>query len=361
MTAWQKKHFIDELQRNGHCISLFDKFQYKSIDDANDKLLSFVRKQKIQFDLFINSFGKDTFYISSIKEINRMGIPSLLICFDNLQVPYMHQNIAKYFNMVWLTSWETENIFKKWGVKTIFMPYAANPHTFTPDFSEEIKSVGFIGTPYGTRIDKINALTSAEIPVSLYSDRFVQKHTESIVQARRKKTLADYNSDLRTYADLIKFPIGRKIFLSKVKKAFNADSHLNIDSSHLNCVPSVSFEEMNYLYSNLALSLGITELWETYVLENPIHKLHLRTFEIPMCGGLQLVSYTDELAEYFEDQKEIILYKSKEEYIDKAKYYLDDKRASLRMKMKRAARERSVGEHTWIHRFNKIFQRMGLK
>ena len=34
--------------------------------------------------------------------------------------------------MVWLTSVETENLFKKWGASTIFLPFAANPNFFKP-------------------------------------------------------------------------------------------------------------------------------------------------------------------------------------------------------------------------------------
>lgn len=46
----------------------------------------------------------------------------------------------------------------------------------------------------------------------------------------------------------------------------------------------VSFDEMNRLYSNFALNLNILELRNTYLLKYPVYKLHLRTFEIPMCS-----------------------------------------------------------------------------
>ena len=97
-------------------------------------------------------------------------------------------------------------------------------------------------------------------------------------------------------------------------------------------------------------------MWDTYLLRTPVHKIHLRTFEIPMCGGLQFAPYLDELAGYFEDGKEIVLYRTKEEYIDKAKFYLRSNKGSERRIMKINARKRAEQEHTWTNRFNNVFK-----
>ena len=129
-------------------------------------------------------------------------------------------------------------------------------------------------------------------------------------------------------------------------------------NTFLNLFPSVSFDEMQKIYSNSTLSLNITELRNTYVLNNPVHKLHLRTFEIPMSGGLQIVSFSDEISSYFEDQKEIVLYKSYDEFLSKSKFYLDKNKSSLVLKMKNFARKRSEKEHTWFNRFCKILDKI---
>jgi protein subunit release factor B len=51
-----------------------------------------------------------------------------------------------------------------------------------------------------------------------------------------------------------------------------------------------------------------------------------------------------------------VFYKDKDEYSNKAKYYLQEKLYNKRMKMKKAARLRAEKEHTWINRFNEIFK-----
>ena len=351
MDSWPNVHFLDELKRNGCYIYEFNCFKLENLDQANEELVKCARSGK--WDLFMTAHGSSLLYPETIKQISSLGIPSLLICFDNLHAPFMHKAIAPYFDLVWLTSYETKPMFEKWGCKCIFLPYAANPYTYFPVYKEEIPTVGFIGTPYGSRVEKINDLVNAGINCTVYSG----KVNASGNVGKHKKSLSDYYNILHTDFDLMRFPIGRKVLAAKYyKKFFVRNSMLSIESPYLEIRPSVSFEEMNELYANFSLSLGITELWDTYVLSKPIYKLHLRTFEIPMCGGLQFITYVDELANYFEADKEIVFYSSKEEYIDKAKFYMNDERYNLRLKMKKAARYRAENEHTWWNRFKKIFQ-----
>ena len=354
--SWPRYHYIDELRRYGHQITIIDPLSFPSIDLANEELLRKVKSNKVRYELFINSYGEDLLYVDTIRQIKQIGnIPTLLICFDNLQAPHIHRNIAPYFNLVWLTSLETEPLFRRWRCRCVFLPYAANPYVFQPRFSNEINTVGFIGTPYGTRILKFNDLLAHDIPCSIFSTELTSPaniyEDRNIPRKKIRITRDDWN--------LLRFNIGRRILWSKWKKRRAGDLCL-LQSQVLEVYPSVSFEEMNYLYSNFALSLGITEVWDTYLLHRPVHKIHLRTFEIPMCGGLQFAPYIDELANYFEDGKEIILYSTKEEYVDKARFFLRTDKSLLRMKMKYAARRRAERDHTWINRFNEVFLKLNL-
>ena len=161
---------------------------------------------------------------------------------------------------------------------------------------------------------------------------------------------------------LLSFSIGRKVISGAIiNKILKRRDKKLIGTNNLSIFPSVEFKEMNYLYSNLALSLNITELRNTYVLDKPIHKLHLRTFEIPMSGGLELASYSSELSNYFEDGKEIVLYKTNEEMIDKAKFYLNPNNYSIINNMKKNARIKAENEHTWTKRFSIVIDALDLK
>ena len=202
---------------------------------------------------------------------------------------------------------------------------------------------------------KFNDLLAHDIPCSIFSTELRSQaeiyESEKISRKKIRITRDDWS--------LLKFDIGRRILWSKWKKKRAGDLRL-LQSEILEVYPSVSFEEMNFLYSNFALSLNITEVWDTYLLHRPVHKIHLRAFEIPMCGGLQFAPYIEELADYFENGKEIVLYSTKEEYVDMARFYLRTDKSSLRMQMKYAARKRAERDHMWINRFNKIFSKLNL-
>lgn len=355
MTSWPQVHFLNELERLGHAITVINPYSFENLEQANEYLIATINKNQGKWKLFMNAYGSDLLFLGTMKELRKCGIPSLLICFDNLHAPFMHKSIAPFFDLVWLTSFETKSMFEKWGCNCLFQPYAANPYTYFPQYGEEVKTVGFIGTPYGVRIDKINDLVNSNINCTVYSDKV---NTAGIIP-KKSKRLQDYWKLLCLDVDLMRFPIGRKVLGAEYyKRFFVKHSALDVGNRYLTINPSVPFDKMNELYSNFSLSLGITELWDTYLLPNPVHKLHLRTFEIPMCGGLQLVSHTEELANYFEDGKEIVLYSTKEEYLDKAAFFLNDNRKGLRQKMKMSARFRAEHEHTWAKRFENIFKIM---
>lgn len=352
MSKWQYVHIIDELQKVGHTIVVFNPLKYKTLDESNENLVPFIRKSTLKFDLFLNCEGDGFLYSETVKEVKLLGLPTVLICFDNLHAPYLHRKMAPLFDVVWLTSFETRWMFEKWGCKNIiFQPYAANPYNFKPNWSNPENSVCFIGSPYGSRISILNTLTQGGIKLDVFADKLANHNSPKNIIPKAKVSPAV------EILQALSFEIGRKVLFSALLNRFVYKDKSVLDmNQYLDIHPSVSFEEMQEKYSNYSLSLNITVLRNTYLLSKPLHKIHLRTFEIPMCGGLEIAPYSDELSGYFEDEKEIVLYKNEDEFISKAKFYTDPKNDALCMEMKRNARKRAENEHTWNHRFNKIFE-----
>lgn len=353
MYQWQRTNFIDELERNGHKIITFNPLNYRNVEEANEKVLIEVGLVK-NIDLFMTCDDQDVIYPETISSINQKGIPTCLICWDNLEVPYKQKKIAPLFDIIWLTSRETQYLFEKWGCKNIiYQTYAANPHTYKAyNDGVQINSVGFIGSPYGSRVNVINELILDRIPCRVYSDSLFVKGYNSSINGKKEIDVTDLTVKALRY---LKFSIGRKVLYSTIINKLRKNVRLNVDSEYFEKCYSVSDTEMCKLYSEMALSLNISALRDTYILKTPIPKVHLRTFEIPMCGGLQFTQFFPEITEYFENDKEIILFNSREEMIDKAKYYLDPKNESEVKQMKKAARVRAEKDHTWITRFNRVF------
>ncbi len=293
MDGWPAFHFYDELMRHGIEVELFNPLKYASPEMANVALLN--RLSVGDVSLFMTPHNQQLIFSATLKSIRVLKIPTLLICFDNLIVPYMHEKICCDFDLVWLTSFENKDMFEQWGANTLFQPYAANPYTFMPHSGEDNGKVCFIGTPYGSRVNILNTLTSNNVEVDLYS-KFSK---ESSVE----KFAGNKFSYIKPFFDLVRFSHGRKIIKGAIKQ-----SYLNneLPKGGINYYSSISQVQMSELYSNYALSLSSTTARNTGVLKKPVGVVNLRSFEIPMAGGLQFCFHNSELATYFKDGEEIV-------------------------------------------------------
>jgi len=352
MDQWQSLHIFDELERAGHVLTIFNPLTYQSIEEANERLPAFIIESKPAFDLFVNPAPSTLLFKITVQKIRAIGLPSVLICFDNLHAPFIHKEIAPYFDLVWLTSKETDYLFKKWGCTTVFQPYAANPQFLKPMYRNEILKVGFVGNVYDDRAQRINLLTNNSVPCTVYSTQAAGSGSSG---AGNRLGVMETVSLLK---NLSLFGFGRKVAYGRIINRIFAERNKLVRNEFLEMMPSPPFDVINSIYSDHALSLNITELRNTYALKPPVHKLHLRTFEIAMSGGLQIAPYVEELASYFEDGEEIVLCRDDEEFISKSRFYLQPEKASLRSSMKQKARLRAETEHTWILRFNHVFGKL---
>lgn len=69
-----------------------------------------------------------------------------------------------------------------------------------------------------------------------------------------------------------------------------------------------------------------------------------RTFHIPASGGFMLHERTDELLEYYKEDKEVACFDSQAELIDKVAFYLSHE--ELRMKIAKAGYDRCISENS---------------
>ena len=88
-----------------------------------------------------------------------------------------------------------------------------------------------------------------------------------------------------------------------------------------------------------------------------------RTFEIPACGSLLLADRTDEHREFFEEGREAEFFGSREELLDKIKFYCANDDA--RTRISRAGYERCIsGKYDYVHRMETalagVYRALGL-
>ena len=355
MTEWQRVQIYDELAHSGVELDIINPCDYESLEQCNETIIKRLREDKT-IDVFLTCLPDEYFCHGVIERISEISIPKVLIQFDNLHAPFNNRKTAKFFDLVWLTSVETEKMFKNWGCNTVFLPYASNPYLYNDSYTKPINKVCFIGTPYGSRTQYINELLAHEVDIDVYFSK--KRGTERMDNKHSLYVKGD--SMIQTVFKDFTFPVGRAVLAGKLLSLLRKSSVLDEHNPHLSLRESLSFEAMNKAYSNYALSLNVTALRNTYNLKRPIQKLHLRTFEIPMSAGLELVSYSEELAGYFSDN-EMVYYNDRDEMIDKVRFYTNENHSTLCRQMKLNARKRALEEHTWTLRFFKVFRKLGFK
>lgn len=354
MNDWQDYNFIHEMRS----YQVFIEKHMIPITSTPNQVVEVLshKLSKIKYDLFMTGCDDRSFSDSLFSLLNQFSLPSLLFCCDNLSVPFIHKMFCSRFTLVWLTSNETKYLFDKWNATSIYLPYAANPILYRPINGPEISGISFVGSIYGVRLSKLELLNSTHVPVNIYgkglstSQPLPTKYLKENMSEAIRKTLA-----------LARFKIGREALkgaaiktIQGLKKIPSTEISIEIKNK------LISFEEIPNIYSRSQLSLGITELWNTYLLKTPVHKLHLRTFEIPMSGGLQIVSRSEPIEDCYEENNEIILYDNNEELISKINFYTSQKNFRLREKIKVRARNRSLKCHTWSNRFRIVLDRIGI-
>ena len=94
-------------------------------------------------------------------------------------------------------------------------------------------------------------------------------------------------------------------------------------------------KEMPYVFRNSKINLNIS-------LRSIKTGIPLRALDIMGCGGFLLSNYQEELAEYFADGREVVLFYSLEDCIEKIGYYLEHEteRAAIAEAGMRAVSER---------------------
>lgn len=356
MATWQKIHFMDELEHYGFYFDIFNTNKYDSWDEANKDLVKYVKESHpVMFFTLVRS--SKNLYVSSIEAIKKIGVPTLFFVADSLATPYEDKEIARHFDLVWITEPETKYLYDRWGIKTFLAPYAANPYAFKPIACGYKPAACFIGRAHGSRANMINSLAEDN---SIQIDIF-DKNNNDIHKALPGSNLKSYTPpSYQTFLNYSRYPIGRKMLWSSFLNRFVKKQNVVKESHNIQHLDSVPFDEISRVYSEYRLALSSTSYHNTDILRNPVDVINLRAFEIPMSGGLQICRYNSFLAEQFEEGKEIIFYRSEEELISKVKYYLHMAKDSEIAGIKVASRMRAESDHTWMKRFGIAFDIFGI-
>lgn len=109
------------------------------------------------------------------------------------------------------------------------------------------------------------------------------------------------------------------------------------------------------LFNRSTINLGMGGIGYNEELTN----VKGRDFEVPGTGGgMYLTSFNSDLAQHFDVGREIVCYSNRSEMVEMIRHYLH--RRDEAEQIAQAAYRRSVAEHRWRHRYERICRAIGI-
>jgi spore maturation protein CgeB len=285
-----------------------------------------------------------------IDRIRAAGVPTCNFSCNNTHQFDLVDEISPHFDFNLHAEKDVRDKFLAVGANPLWWPMASNPKYFHPVDLPRSVAASFVGENYALRARYIGYLLENGVDVHAYGPRWQYGTTSRWRSwAKRAKYLAlsvlsaNPQAQMRASANLSDHDYRR--YLSA---RFPKNVH-----------QPVSDEELIALYSRSQVSLGFLEVYHQHDAGQPVVRhLHLREFEAPMCAALYCTGYSDELAEFFDPDREVITYRNQYELLDKVNYYLAHPQQADQLR--RAGHQRALKDHTYLRRYQQLFEALGL-
>lgn len=295
----------------------------------NEKLVEAVKKERPDFTffcLFTDEIAKET-----LRKINELKLTVTYNWFmdDHWRFDNFSRHFAPYFNFISTTDSLAPAKYRAMGYKNVIKTqWACNHLMYKPVKSDVQYGTTFVGQPHGNRSEIVAQMEAAGVPVQCYGGGWPNGRVsqEKMLEIFSNSKI---NLNLTKSSDLFSLKAIAKLFLNR-----------RADNSY-------------QLHTPLQWVDNAKSLWN-----KRREQIKGRNFEVPGTGGFLLTGDADNLSEYYTPDKEIAIFHSIPELIEKAKYYLNH--PAEREAIAKAGYERTLREHTYEKRFNDIFKAAGL-
>lgn len=295
-----------------HEIELFDYMQELSSAGRHAMNQHLIKKVRdTGFDVVIFSLYTDQIDASTVDEVRKES-KTLCLFYDDTWRHDFVRYWAPHFDFFTSSDPECINKYRRAGLPhVIHFPFGANERLYKPMGLAKRHDVSFVGGWHPAREWLIRRLRKKGIQVAVAGHGWpegVISHDEMI-------------------------------------RMFN-ESRVNLNLSNSRCW------DLRMLCA--APINGVRQLRSAKAAE----QIKARHFEINACGAFQLSYYVDGLDRAYAPGREIGIYLDPDDLIDKVRYYLDD--VDLRESIAAAGLSRTLAEHTFSMRFERVFGEMGL-
>ncbi len=289
----------------------------------NSMLLERVKQEKP--DLFFAFMLSDELEFHVLDEIKSRTTSVAWFADDHWRLHNYSRWYASHFTWA-VTTWsKAKEYYAQYGITNIFCSqWAANTMIYRPTMKEENKTsseVSFVGSWSKPRAYIIQKMKKARIPLNVYGGGWGSGRINETKMINLFST-SKINLGLNPAPGYWNVNSLGRLFLRRSINTFVPDFHIITNLKAWSC--------------------------------RGIPQIKARHFEIPACAGLLLTGFTDDLEKYYENGKEVVMYDSIDDAIEKINYYLVHK--NEREAIARAGYARTIKDHTYHVRFKELFQ-----
>lgn len=305
--------------------------------------------------LFLTHFNASCIEPSALDQIRALGV--VTVNFFCNAVPQFHlvEEIAPHYDACAVPERAALDDYRRVGAKPIHIPMAANPNVYRPFPGPEEFDVTFVGQMYAERPFIIHTLLKTGLAVRVWGPGWAAQDG-----GQGSGGVDGWIRRVQRLASLVRrdgpwSAIGKVVAWRRYQARLRA---IQPDLAKVAGSP-LSDEDLVRMYSRSRISLGFGVVYEGGMVGGrPTTFVRLRDFEAPMSGACYLTEFSEERAEYYEPDREMVFYRSVEELVEKARDLLAHPERIQRIRAR--ARARSLACHTWQHRYQALFAALGL-
>ena len=388
---WMSENFSEGWRRCGATVTeflysknmgrgYFDTHTNLQVKASNQKMLEIARQLQTQrkLNLIFMSIYDDFLLEETLIELRKLDIPLVNYHPDMVVQWYRMLKIGKYFDFIGCAQKAHIQVFKQKYFKAQYLPFASNPVVNdTKDSLSSFDGVTFMGAPIGYRPWVLSHLYFNGIPLRIFGhhwDWVVRQpkidEQEIIIQANgisiRSFKLSEKNIyDIKNYLPSRIREEGLSFLTEQYYKWKDRLFPVLLDAEefygHLpeTCIKGF-YDKQKFpaLVRSSAINIGFTHVSGKFGDRFEKRQIRLREFEVPMAGGFYITQHCNDLSELYEIGKHIEVWHTKEDLLEKSRYYLcnPEKRNAIAL----AGYLHTLQNHTWEKRFKYILSELNI-
>jgi spore maturation protein CgeB len=340
--SFEHYNFFDSLVQMGHDVLYFDFASLMAqhgrlrMNKRLSEVVSAERPELMFTVLFRNELDQRV-----IRDISQYSDTITLnwFCDDHWRFDSFSRHWAPNFNWVVTTAQSALPKYRLIGFSNVIKSQWACNHFLYRRLDLPPKyDATFVGLPHGDRRYVIELIRDAGIDIHVWGSgwpggRISQERMIEVFNTSRVNLNLSNSVSARTLS-------GRATGLL-LRRASTLPVHARVRSAllaHIARLDSGSRDPMTHRY---------------------VDQIKARNFEIPGCGGFELTGIADTLDAYYQPDREVGCFSSPSQLTDQLKHYLthEDERAAVA----EAGYQRTLRQHTYVHRFSDIFGHIGLR